>query len=540
MATEEQITRQYVYEDPNIAAYKMGLYNKAQDYMKQMTDAGVLPPTQAVAGMTADQLAAGNILRSGIGGYEPYLQGALQSTQAGQAAITGGALPGIQEAMQGTRLGMNTLRDAQNLAAQTRGDPYAYRDAAMTGIQGAEMLGRQAASDAQSRMGLGAEQSQQLASNVGVGALGTAQALGGQLGAATQGGLQAAQRGERGTLGAQQQLAGASAQFDPAAAQGGIASFMDPYTQNVIDAEQSEIARLGEKQKQQARGQQIQAGAFGGSRGAIQEAEIGRNVLEQQARTGAQLRSQGYQQAAQQAQQAFEQSKGRQLQGAGMSGQLAGQGAQLGMSAQQQAARNAQALAQSGLSAQQLRGQMGMQAGQMGQQAALQGGQLGMSAAQMAQQGAQMGGQMGLQYGQLGQADVAQLAAMAGQQGQMAQGIGSLAGQAGQLGGRLGALGQVQAGLGQQHQQQQAFDASQLMGYGGTQQQQAQNVLNAQYQAEQGAYQQPFQQLGFMADLTKALPSSQSSILQQSSPSPGFGQQVAGLAMGAAGLSRAF
>jgi len=65
-------------------------------------------------------------------------------------------------------------------------------------------------------------------------------------------------------------------------------------------------------------------------------------------------------------------------------------------------------------------------------------------------------------------------------------------------------------------------------------------VLNAQFAAEQAAYQQPFQQLGFMADLTKALPSSQSAIFQQSSPSPGFGQQVAGLAMGAAGLSRAF
>ena len=176
----------------------------------------------------------------------------------------------------------------------------------------------------------------------------------------------------------------------------------------------------------------------------------------------------------------------------------------------------------------------------MGQQAALQGGQLGLSAAQMAQRGAQAGGQLGLQYGQLGQADVAQLAAMAGQQGQMAQGIGALAGQAGQLGGRLGALGQVQAGLGQQAQQQRAFDASQLMGYGGTQQQQAQNVLNAQFAAEQAAYQQPFQQLGFMADLTKALPSSQSAIFQQSSPSPGFGQQVAGLAMGGSRFSEGF
>jgi hypothetical protein len=74
------------------------------------------------------------------------------------------------------------------------------------------------------------------------------------------------------------------------------------FTREVIEAEQAEIARLGEQQVNQARAQQAAAGAFGGSRGAIQEAEIGRNVLQQQARTGAQLRSQGYQQAAQQAQ----------------------------------------------------------------------------------------------------------------------------------------------------------------------------------------------------------------------------------------------
>ena len=71
-----------------------------------------------------------------------------------------------------------------------------------------------------------------------------------------------------------------------------------------------------------ARAQQAKAGAFGGSRGAIAEAEIGRNVLEQQARTGAQLRSQGFQQAAQQAQQAFEASKQRQQSAAGSIGQL--------------------------------------------------------------------------------------------------------------------------------------------------------------------------------------------------------------------------
>ena len=192
-------------------------------------------------------------------------------------------------------------------------------------------------------------------------------------------------------------------------------------------------------------------------------------------------------------------------------------------------------------------GQLGMSAAEMAQRGALQGGQLGMQGQQalasMAGQRADLaraGGQLGLQFGQLGQADVSQLAALAGQQQQAAQGIGALAGQAGQLGGRLASMGQIQASLGQQGQQQRAADVSQLMGFGSTQQQQAQNVLNAQFAAERQAYDEPFRQLGFLGDMTKALPSSQSAVFQQSAPSPGFAQQVAGLAAGAAGLSRAF
>ena len=49
------------------------------------------------------------------------------------------------------------------------------------------------------------------------------------------------------------------------------------------------------------------AGAFGGSRQAIAEGEIIGNVLDQQARTGSQLRSQGFQQDNKLAQQAANQ-----------------------------------------------------------------------------------------------------------------------------------------------------------------------------------------------------------------------------------------
>lgn len=597
---ENTITTQVVREAPEIEAYKSGIYSDALDYVRRLQESGIAPPTQAVAGMTADQIAAGDIIRTGIGGYEPFLQGALQSTQAGQDVITGGALPGIQAALLAQQGGLGTLRDAQTLAADTRAEPYSFRDqaiqglsraasditgaaagvplqvqAAQRGLSAADVAAQRAASDTATRLGLGAEQGRQLAADVGIGALGTAGALGGQLGAATRGGLQTAAQGQRGLLQSRQDIGGirggltdAGAQFDPS----GIAAFMDPYTQQVVEAARQESLRTGELQKQQARAQQVAAGAFGGSRGAVQAAEIDRAINDQIARQTSGLLSQGYGQALQASQQAFEAGKGRELQAAGLGGQLAqseaglsAQGAQLGMSAQQQAAANAQAQAQAAQAAQQLRGSIGLQAGQMGQQAALQGGQLGLSAAEIAQRGAlqggqlgmqgqqslasmagqradlaRAGGQLGLQFGQLGQADVSQLAALAGQQQQAAQGIGALAGQAGQLGGRLASMGQIQASLGQQGQQQRAADVSQLMGFGGTQQQQAQNVLNAQFAAERQAYDEPFRQLGFLGDMTKALPSSQSAVFQQSAPSPGFAQQVAGLAAGAAGLSRAF
>jgi len=596
----ETTTTQIVREAPKVEAYKTGIYSDALDYVRRLQESGIAPPTQAVAGMTADQIAAGNIIRTGIGGYEPFLQGALQSTQAGQDVITGGALPGIQAALLAQQGGLGTLRDARTLAADTRLEPYSFRDqaiqglstaasditgaaagvplqvqAAQRGLSAADVAAQRAASDTATRLGLGAEQGRQLAADVGIGALGTAGALGGQLGAATRGGLQTAAQGQRGLLQSRQDIGGirggltdAGAQFDPS----GIAAFMDPYTQQVVEAARQESLRTGELQKQQARAQQVAAGAFGGSRGAVQAAEIDRATNDQIARQTAGLLSQGYGQALQASQQAFEAGKGRELQAAGLGGQLAqseaglsAQGAQLGMSAQQQAAANAQAQAQAAQAAQQLRGSVGLQAGQMGQQAALQGGQLGLSAAEIAQRGAlqggqlgmqgqqslasmagqradlaRAGGQLGLQFGQLGQADVSQLAALAGQQQQAAQGIGALAGQAGQLGGRLASMGQIQASLGQQGQQQRAADVSQLMGFGGTQQQQAQNVLNAQFAAERQAYDEPFRQLGFLGDMTKALPSSQSAVFQQSAPSPGFAQTVAGLGVGAAGLSRAF
>ena len=116
-----------------------------------------------------------------------------------------------------------------------------------------------------------------------------------------------------------QALAGAAEQFDPGQQ---VGAFMDPYLENVVQQQYADIERLGDLQRQQAAGQAIGSGAFGGSRAAVGQAEVGRNVLEQQARTGAQLRSAGFGQALQASQQAFEQARNRQLQTAQTMGNL--------------------------------------------------------------------------------------------------------------------------------------------------------------------------------------------------------------------------
>ena len=54
-------------EDPQIAAYKLGLYQDAQKYIRDLQAQGIQPPAQGIAGFTSEQLAAGDVIRSGIG-----------------------------------------------------------------------------------------------------------------------------------------------------------------------------------------------------------------------------------------------------------------------------------------------------------------------------------------------------------------------------------------------------------------------------------------------------------------------------------------
>ena len=113
-----------------------------------------------------------------------------------------------------------------------------------------------------------------------------------------------------GFMQAGQALEGAAAQFDPSTQ---VQAFMDPYLDQVVDQQYDDIERLGQIQTNQANSQAALAGAYGGARSGIQQTEINRNVLDQQARTGGQLRSQGFGQALSAAQGAFEAARNRQL-----------------------------------------------------------------------------------------------------------------------------------------------------------------------------------------------------------------------------------
>ena len=76
-----------------------------------------------------------------------------------------------------------------------------------------------------------------------------------------------------------------------------VGMFMSPFQTEVIDRAMADVARAGDIQRQGIGAKAAGAGAFGGSRQAIAESELGRNVLDRQANIAAQLRNQGFGQA---------------------------------------------------------------------------------------------------------------------------------------------------------------------------------------------------------------------------------------------------
>ena len=212
---------------------------------------------------------------------------------------------------------------------------------------------------------------------------------------AAAGGLQQAMQGTQAAMGYQPQQVQTSWGYDPERVQtewgydpervaaeraaGGISTYMNPYTQQVIDTSMADLERQRQMQQNQLGAQATAANAFGGSRQGIAEAATNEAFARQGGQLAANLRNQGFTTALGAAQT----DAARQLQ-AGMSNQAAFNAAQqfgqnLGLQSQtaNQAAFNA---------AQQFGQNLGLQSQVANQGADLSGAQLRLSAAN------QMGG----------------------------------------------------------------------------------------------------------------------------------------------------
>ena len=335
-----------------------------------------------------------------------------------------------------------------------------------------------------------------------------------------------------------------AAGFDPASA----SQYMNPYEDTVVQQALSDIQRQGDIAQTQADAQAVGAGAFGGSRQGIQRAEMGRNLLDTQARTAAGLRSSGYQQAMAQAQQAFMDQQRRaqaEAQFRTQSGQQAFEDqqrraqaqAQFGTQSQQQAfedqQRRAQAQAQFGTQSQQ-------QAFEDAQRRRQAGGQFATSTAQQAFEDQQRRAQAEAQF----RTQSGQQAFEAAKQRQMGigQGIASLGGQMAGIGTQQAGIGGQQLGAAQQMQSTKLRDLGLLQQMGQQRRGIAQAQSEADYQNQLKQLYEPYGRISWLGDIYKGAPSSQSvlgSTLAPSPPSPSMFQQIAGLGTGLLGTAAA-
>jgi hypothetical protein len=360
---------------------------------------------------------------------------------------------------------------------------------------------------------------------------------------------------------------------------------MSPYMQNVVNTQQREAQRQADIARTQRGAQAVGAGAFGGSRQAIMEAEAARNLAQQKG----DIQSQGLQSAYQQAQSMFTSDQARALQAQQANQQAMMQAQQAN---QQAGLTTGQVGLQSYMQAQQANQQAAMQAAlanqQEAQRAALANQQAGLTTGQTNLQTMMQAQQANQQYGmqaQLANQQEAQRAALANQQAGLTTGQAGLGAymqaqqlnqQAGLTAGQANLQAQMQAqqqnqqagleaqrlseqsrqygaGFGQQGLQTALQGAGQLgqlgsqqfgqeqgiMGqqaaFGGFQQQQVQDILNKQYADFTAERNYPSQQLGFISDILRGTQGTTRTMYEQQ---PSMLQNLAGLGAGAYGVSK--
>jgi hypothetical protein len=482
----------------------------------QLTDASNLAYTAGQQGLGA-QGAAQQLQNTALGygqagaGYGAAAsqfgaEGAQQAQQASQRAQRQASMYGSQGAQYGAQ-GANQALQAQR-AAEGQADMYGQMGAGY-GTQAAGL-----APEAQ-RYGAGAAQMGQQGMGIG------------------QRGVSAAEQGFQAQQDYQKMATSPEAQQ----------AYMSPYMQNVVDVQSKEARRQADISQQGNKSRAVAAGAFGGNRAALVEAEGERGLQDRLAG----IQAQGSQSAFEKAQQA--QQFGSNL---GIQGLQAGyQGLQAGMQGTGQGIQGAQAGMQGVGQAGQMYG-LGMQGAGLGLQGTgqrLAAANVGLTGTGQGMQGAGLGlqgvgqqiagGQLGLQGAQTG--IQGQQAGMQGTaQGlsgvQAATGAGQYglqgAGAATQAAGALGQLGQTQFG------QETAITDAQMKA-GQMQQGQEQRGLDLQYQQYQDSLNYPYKQLGFMSDMYRGLPLTQGAQSMYQADAPPA-QQLMGLGLGAVGLKKAF
>jgi len=310
-----------------------------------------------------------------------------------------------------------------------------------------------------------------------------------------------------------------------------ISAYMSPYQQNVTDIQVAAAQRQADIARTQRGSQAARAGAFGGARQAIENAEANRALATQQEN----IRAQGQQAAYDKAIQAMQYGSNLGLQGLGGAQSGLGtalQGGQLGLSGIGQAMAGQQA----GLSGLGQAGSLyglGMQGagvGLQGLQQQLAGTAQGMQGAGLGIQGAQAGMQ-GVDRQLAGTAQGMQ-GAQTGLQGVSGQQAGY--GLANQSAGQLGQLGTQQLAA------QQGILSLQNQ-LGGQQQAQEQQIINQAIQNYAQGREAPMQSLNQFNALLRgyALPGTTTNQYQAQ---PTLGNQLAGFgtaAVGATALSNA-
>jgi len=123
-------------------------------------------------------------------------------------------------------------------------------------------------------------------------------------------------------------LIAAQQQFDPSTAN--TAGFMNEYQKNVTDAALKQMNEQFAKQQSNLATQAQQAGAFGGSRFGVAEAELQKGLADVASQRIFQDLAQNFQQAQGQALNTFEQARQREMGAAGQFGALGSAQAQLG------------------------------------------------------------------------------------------------------------------------------------------------------------------------------------------------------------------